>query len=96
MFLVLRAEVAADGRRARFSLMMNPDPAKPDPPPGAAVLFVSADDPWPPGRQRPSVWLTLFSSGAVTFDELRVATTLAGAAGRDLAKEAEENIGRDD
>ena len=93
VFLVLRVEVAADGRRARFSLMMNPDPAEPDPPPGAAILYMPTD---PPRPGRYSVWLTLFSSGAVTFDELRVATTLAGAAGRDLAKEAEEDIGRDD
>ena len=78
-FLVMRLEAAPNGRSV-LSMLVNPDPTGPEPPPGAAVMSGLSAGPNIRG-EIPSAWLTLVSSGAVTFDELRVADSLAGAAG---------------
>ena len=83
-FLVLKLQVVPGGRLAA-SLLVNPDPLAPEPPPGAIFGDVSLGH----TRRNPeesfdrfaAPYLNFVSTGAVTFDELRVATTLAGAAG---------------
>ena len=82
VFLVMRLETSADGTQSLCSLMFDPDPAGPEPAPEAAILETRQPRSSKAGGH---AWLTLASSGAVTFDELRVATTLAGAAGADPA-----------
>ena len=86
--LVLKGEFApVTGQR--FGLLVNPDPAAADPVPPAVIqipLGVGAD--WHNNfGEGYTVWLTLLSTGAVTVDEIRVATTLAGAAGRGMLEE---------
>ena len=81
--LVLKGEFApVTGRR--YGLLVNP--AAPDPVPPVVIqntLGVGADWHNNFGKGQ-TVWLTLLSTGAVTVDEIRVATTLAGAAGRGI------------
>ncbi|MFH5805737.1 hypothetical protein [Alienimonas sp. DA493] len=89
--LVLRVEVSRDGTEAVCSAFVDPDPTRPEPAPEAAVLTrgglaVNASVSGSVGGPGFPVCITLFSSGAVTFDELRVADTLAGAAGIANAK----------
>ena len=83
--LVLKAEFApVTGQR--FGLLVNPDPAAADPVPPAVIQIPLGID---TDRHKglldvKEVWLTLLSTGAVTVDEIRAATTLAGAAGRGI------------
>ena len=76
--LVLRVESAATGGKALFSLAVDPDPTRPEPPPAAALL-----EGWS-GINDPSLIetrLTILSGGAFTIDEIRVAGTFAAAVG---------------
>ena len=76
--LVLRMECSAKEPTALFTLAVDPDPARPEPPPAAALLTgwaLSAD---PPVMQ---TWVTVASSAAFTIDEVRVADTFAAAVG---------------
>ena len=81
-FLVLKIVPLPNGRGIQVGLLVNPDPTAPEPQPGAAFLggrFI--DPPDACGLRRNLPWLVLASSGAVTFDELRIADNFAGAAG---------------
>ena len=76
--LVLRAEYMRPSGNVLFTLAVDPDPARPEPPPAAALL-----SPWYPSGDPPDMqtWVTVTSGGAFTVDEIRVAETFAAAVG---------------
>ena len=78
--LVFRMSVARDGENALVALHVDPDPLAPEPAPGVGLRLRYQQI----GCEPPLVtWVTLVSSGAVTFDEFRVSSTFAGAAGHE-------------
>ena len=78
--LIYRFDLSPDGTTARTSLHVDPDPTAEEPVP-PAVLVVRAEKGTRGLHGKPVV--TLLAGGAVTYDELRVATTFAGAAGHE-------------
>ena len=79
-FFVLKLEIVPELPGTRYGLLYDPDPTRPEPPSHATFVDGAWNYKSPHGPTH--LWVTLANSGAVTFDELRVATSFAGAAGR--------------